>query len=716
MFAVQTPPVVLKGLSHGTLFLLLIELGLLLGVARLLGEGMRKLRQPAVIGELLAGLVLGPSILGAVAPRLEAALFPPVQAQADLLSSISSLGVLMLLVVTGLEVDLDLIVRKASTAIGVSLGGIVVPMLCGFGLGWCLPDDFLVNPSQRVVFSLFVAVAMSISAIPVIAKVLQDMELMRRDIGQVILAAAMTDDTIGWVLLSVVAALAGEGTVSVQSVLASLASALLLVVLGLRFGPRLMNSFLTWVDEHFTGPGPQLSAILVVTLLMGGFTHWLGLESVLGAFLVGVVTARASRLQHEVTHTLELITASLLSPIFFATAGLKVNVLGLCNPRVLLVTLIAIAVACFGKYAGCYLGGKFGGLTHWERLAAGSGMNARGAIGFIVAALGLSLGVLTQQTYSIIVTMAIVTSLMAPPTLRWALGGVVMGPAETLRLRHEAREQTGFIRSVRRVMVPSKGGRNIQFAAWLLRHVSKLRPVEVTGVFVDVPDQPVEENEALGPVQEGLERAPRVRVVTGKSVVEAILSEARRGYHLLVLGASDTQAEGDAGASLSPMMDQVVQGAPCATMIVKARADAQDEIRTILAPTVGTHYSNHAVEMAAVLSVSLGAPLTIVHVVPRVSDVLIVGQRSQAMHRQFGEQIVDAQADLARHFGAQTTTLVLEGNDPEKLILELVAEQGFDLIMMGTNLHPIMKRTFLGHKVEGILRQASCAVAVLSSV
>ncbi len=344
---------------------------------------------------------------------------------------------LLLLIVTGLEVDLSLIVRKARTAVGVSLGGIMVPFATGVGLGYLMPDDFVGHPGQRLEFALFMAVAMSISAIPVIAKVLMDLKLTRRDIGQITLAAAMTDDTIGWILLSVVAGLAAHGSVDLVTTMKCLVSAVLFVGIGLTAGPALVSRLLAWVDNLFPGPAAQLSTILTLAFAMAALTHSLGIEAVLGAFVTGIIAGEAPRLQSKVTEGLELIAAGLLAPIFFASAGLKVDLWGLLSFHVASVGLGVLAVACLGKFIGCYFGGLVGGLSHWERLAMGSGMNARGAMEIIVATLGLSLGVLTTSSYSIIVCVAIVTSLLAPPMLRWTLSHVVMGPEEKARLERE---------------------------------------------------------------------------------------------------------------------------------------------------------------------------------------------------------------------------------------------------------------------------------------
>ena len=198
--AAGAAPAVLKGLAHHAVLLLLVQIAVLLATARFLGEIMRKLKQPPVVGELMAGVLLGPSVLGVLWPDALHALFPKDQHQADLLAAISWIGVLFLLICTGLETDLGLIKRRGKTALLISAGGIIVPFATGFALGELLPEAYLADPSARLVFSLFMAVAMSISAVPVIAKVLMDLKLIRRDIGQLILASAMTDDTVGWMV------------------------------------------------------------------------------------------------------------------------------------------------------------------------------------------------------------------------------------------------------------------------------------------------------------------------------------------------------------------------------------------------------------------------------------------------------------------------------------------------------------------------------------
>lgn len=692
LFVAQAP--VLKGLGHHAVLVLVLQLAVLLGVARLLGELMRKLDQPAVVGELMAGLVVGPSVLGNLAPSVYSFLFPGEQHQFDLLSVVSLLGVLLLLIVTGLEIDMNLIIRRARTAVGISAGGIILPFATGFGLGWILPDSLLRDPGQRVVFCLFLAVAMSISAIPVIAKVLLDLKLIRRDIGQIILAAAMTDDAIGWILLSVVAGLAAKGTVSALAVAHSLGSVVLFVGLGLTLGRRAMARILAVVDNIFPGPGVQISSVLVMALGTAALTQGLGIEAVLGAFVVGIAAGSAPRLRSQVPHSLEMVTGSFLAPVFFASAGLRMDIAGLAEPHLAGMTLLVLLVACLGKYVGCYLGGWATGLSHWERVAMGSGMNPRGAMGIIVATVGLDLGVLNTDSYTILIAVAIITSIMAPPMLRYALARVEMGQEEKDRLEQEREAASSFVANLRRVLLPSAGGPNVQQAALLLGNLS----VEMSILSVQLPGQTVPEQHIEG----------KAIVRKGKTVLDVILREAEKGFDLVAMGATGKGGVGE------PLIDGVLQGSPCPTMIVKAHPEGiTPEIRRILCPTVGTQYSNHAVEFAAVLAKSLNAMLTICHVLPLMEEGLVVGVQSSSLAHEFGERIVDSQADLARRLGAEVDTLLPEGTTPEKVLLEVAKE--YDLVVMGTNLRPLSGRAFLGARVEAILRHAPCAVAVVSS-
>ena len=755
------PAKIIQPLSHHALLLLLLQLALLLLTARGLGELMRRVNQPPVVGELLAGVLLGPSVFGLLLGPLQAQIFPADQTQANILSAEAWLGVLFLLVVTGLETDLNLIVRKGKTALMVSLGGILVPFLSGFGLGMWLPDDFLIEPSERFVFSLFIATAMSISAVPVIAKVLMDLKLIRRDIGQIILAAGMTDDTIGWILLSVVSGLVTSGSFNVFSLVKSAASALIFIGLALWLGRPLVNRIFAWVDNHIGGATASLTTLIVLALGAAAITHALGIEAVLGAFMIGILAAQSRRFDRQAGHALEMITAGFLAPIFFASAGLKVNLLQLLNPRIFGVGLIVLAIACLGKFVGAYGGSRLARLSHWEGLSLGAGMNARGAMEIIVATIGLSLGVLNPQMYSIIVMVAIATSLMAPSLLRWTLSHVEISVEEANRLRQEKENSQSFVHQIQRILIPSRGGANIQIAAQLVGFLAEHQPINTTVLYVaeseaaNSHDKTRKVNRSLrdentraaqaafsnvsafienagttvrknGDAQSSVKKAVKSTLKTavgyGRDRAAVILKESHRGYDLVVMGASEKRGFSD--SLFNVLVDRVVQEAPCATLVVKSNLPTADgefcdltarPIRHIVVPTAGSQASFKAIEMASVIAAQTGAVITLVYVVnrPQVAYSLL-NQQVQEPILEIAREILDYQSTIGQRLGAEVRSEVLTGNSPEATILQYANHNNADLIMLGSTLRFMTGRAFFGHRIDALLAQANCPVAVIS--
>jgi Kef-type K+ transport system membrane component KefB/nucleotide-binding universal stress UspA family protein len=730
--ASESAEVLIKSLDHHAVFLLLLQITLLLFFARFLGEIARKLGQPAVVGELLAGIVLGPSVFGVLFPDVQAATFPASQHQADLLSVVSWLGVLCLLVVTGLETDLGLIKRRGRAALLISAGGIAVPFATGIGLGYLLPEEYVAVPEARLVFALFMAVAMSISAVPVIANVLMDLKLTRRDIGQLILASAMTDDTLGWILLSVVAGLATAGTINIVLAAKSFGFAALFLVIAFTIGARVVSRIVTFTDTVFGGTNAQLSIVLVLAMGAATLTHVMGIEAVLGAFVLGILVAQAPRFRHEVGHALELVTTAFLAPIFFASAGVKVDLVRMADSDVLEVGVWVLAIACMGKFVGAYIGSWVAGVSHWERLAMGAGMNARGGMGIVVATVGLGLGVLTVEMYSIIVMVAVVTSLMAPPLLRFTLKRVRMGADEARRLEQEGIAAVSFVRSVRRVLVLGRSPRTMRIPAQLVGYMSHEQTMEVMGLLARAPAVRVRwwwpwasrarryaaiTRRAVEHLKRafGNVRGPtELKLVTDVDRAQLAIEEASRGYDLAVL--ADPPRNAHASSMFGTTVDEFLRHAPCATLLVRTPREPVDRRptpfvpwtpKTILVPTVGTERCRHAIEVAAVLAASTKAVVIVLHVIRRLEA---------GTKEDIGEEIVERHGDWARQFGAEVRTMLVEGGSrPDEHILAVAREQAVDLIVIGSGLRVASTRAFFGHRIERMLEQAHCPVAVVTA-
>ena len=412
------------------LLVLLLQIALLLGAALVLGRLSVRLSMPAVVGELAAGVVLGPSLLAHLAPGLSTWLLPRDPGQIHLLDAVGQLGVLLLVGITGMHIDLSLFRRQGAKAATVSAGGLLVPLVTGFGAAFLLPGSMR-GGSDRTAFALYIGVALCVSAIPVIAKTLLEMRLLHRDIGQLVITAAAVDDIVGWFLLSIVSAMAATG-VRAGQVVTSVVYLVVAVAFAAFVGRPVVRSCLR-LAARADEPGVGIATMVVLIILAAAGTQALGMEPILGAFLCGVVAGSSGRLDRRWVAPLRTFVMAVLAPLFFATAGLRMDLTALRYPAVFLAAVGMLLVAVVGKFVGAYVGARAGRLGHWPAVAVGAGLNARGVIEVIVAMVGLRLGILTTESFTIIVLVAMLTSLMAPPLLRWAAQHIAVTPTERAR-------------------------------------------------------------------------------------------------------------------------------------------------------------------------------------------------------------------------------------------------------------------------------------------
>ncbi|SMO51652.1 cation:proton antiporter [Gracilimonas mengyeensis] len=717
---------VFSAAPHHDVLVLVVQIGVLLLVARALGEIAQRLNQPSVVGEIMAGILLGPSLLAGFFPELGEWVVPQNQTQGYLLEVVSLIGAMFLLLITGLETDIRLIKRHARTAMGVSWGGIIITFATGFVLGQFLPDYLLADSSQRLVFSLFVATALSISAIPVIAKVLMDLNLMRRDIGQTIIAAGMSDDTTGWILLSIVAGLASGEAVTAGTVLQIVGSVLAFMVVSFTIGRWMVKKLLTYVQDEVQSTDRLLTLVVVLTFLWGAITQALNLEAVLGAFVMGIIFGMMPRLPDEVHHKLESIALGIFAPIFFAVAGLKVNVINLFEPHLLLITGLVILVATGGKVVGTYIGARFiGKKDHWTALSFGAGLNARGAMEIIIATIGLRLGILSQDMFSIIVVMAMATSLMAPSAMKWVLSNVKIGKEEEERLKKEEMEAESMVAGIHRVLLPvrKRGAHpdklSIQSVeSQLLALMGKDTDLSVTLMTVVEKDQKKESEQyldELGAIFKGLDVT--TKLVTGEKPDKAIINEAQKDYDLLILGATEPSPE--RSHLFSSFIDYVVRVAPCPVMVVQSEGITESwKPRRILVPTTGTQASRNAAELGFALARnSESCEVTGLNVVEQGRDS---GRpyrvaKPSVKKSNVGASIVKEFKERGEAYKITTEGIVEHGEEVESIVLDFVEKNDIDLMILGTNIRPGSHRLYLGPRVENILEQAKCPVVVFNT-
>ncbi len=675
------------------------QLVVLILLGRLLGEGMQRVGQPAVMGPLIAGILLGPSVFGALWPDGQHALFPADPGQKSMLDAVSQLGVLLLLLLAGMETDLSLIRRVGRAAFSVSITGIVVPFACGFTLGQFLPDAMLPSADQRLVTSLFLGTALSISSVKIVAMVVREMGFVRRNVGQVILASAIIDDTIGWLIIAITFSIASQQSFDWSSLAKSAGGTLVFLAVSLTVGRRMVATLIRWTNDHFVSDAPVLSLVVVLMGLMALITHAIGVHTVLGAFVTGILVGTSPILTRRIDEPFRNVTTALFMPVFFGAAGLSADLTILAQPPLLLLTVGLVLIASVGKFAGAFTGGWIGGMKGREALALAAGMNARGSTEVIVASIGLAMGALTQDLFTMIVTMAILTTLVMPPTLRAALRRLPLGRDEKARLEREAFEAKGFVPRIERILVAADESPPGRLGARLAGMLAGLRGLPVTvvefgkGAVPAAPDGMGSQDvvaDAAHRAQEQVAKpddAPEAVEVLARDQAapaeETIAEEAGKGYDLLMIGLDES---GTHPGTFPDAVSRTAGRFDGALAVVAARGDHREaplEARlNILAAVTGTELSRRSAEVALALGRAANAPVTILYV---GTTLVRTVNNSHAAARRDEETALAELAGIAARYGRSVRTLARTDGAAEETILREARRAGCNLIIMGVS-------------------------------
>lgn len=731
---------------ESSLAVFVAEIAVLLVVGRIMGEAAQRIGQPPVMGQLIGGLLLGPSVLGALWPNAEHALFPGAEAQKNLIQGVAQLGVLMLLLLTGMETDLPLVRRVGRAAVTVAIAGVAIPFASGVWLGEMLPASLLPKPEARLVTALFLGVALSISSVKIVAMVIREMNFMRRDIGQTIVASAILEDTIGWVIIAIAFGLASAGRIDVWSVGRALVGTAVFLAASLTVGRRIVFELIRWANDSFQSEFPVITTILVIMAAMALITQSIGVNMVLGAFVAGILAGESPIRSRHIDEQLRGLIVALFMPIFFGLSGLSADLTVLKDPHLAMLAAGLVVIASAGKFVGAFVGGKLGGLVRSEALALACAMNARGSTEVIIATLGLSMGILSQNLFTLIVGMAVITTVSMPPMLRWSLKRLPMRKAERIRLQREEIDARGFVTNLERLLVVVDDSPNGKYAAQLAGIIggSGGKPTTVLDLTSDEPRKRDAKNDkqqsrdradakarAEDPAREVKSAAERVTTLethpedekpgsvnvttVHKHVAgpEAVAEEAPKGYDLLVIGIDDTH---DPKGGFSCSVSLIVRNFEGALAVVDGRGTGFERLLKkggkILVPVNGTEASRRAAEIGFTVARANEAEVTVLYVTRTTASRGDGRSPARGTRRNEAAVLKDIEA-LAERYGVGVHRSIRGDMAPDEAIVR-EAKRGFDLIVLGANRRP-GDTLFFGNTAAAVLDRAEAAKLFVAS-
>ena len=547
-------------MTEHNLLVFLVQVLVLLVLARGAGELLRRLGQAPIVGEILVGVLLGPTLLGRAFPELHASLFPPDAVQRSMLDVVSWFGVLFLLLETGLHVDVSAAWRARGPALRIGIIGVLVPLLVGSALSFLLPDRVLADPDRRIIFALFLGTTMAISAMVIIARVLHDLDLVKSDLGLVTLCGYAVNDILAWIVFSLVLAVATSAALNLGSIAFLLVFTFAFTAFSLTWGLRLVDSAVARIGTRMTeNPGAVLTFVCCLGLACGALTQWVGLTALFGFFLAGIMAGEARHLTERTREIIGQMVHSIFVPLYFA--GLALHLDFIANFDIGLVAFVTV-VSIAAKFLGAWLGALGRDISAQDRVSIGIAFTPSGVTGIVVAGVALEYRIISTPIFVAIVCSAIVSALLVAPWLSWSIRrrkpvdlGRFLAQNAILPALH-ARDRFAAIRELSHVAAP---------AARLTRTavsdaVDQREQLMGTGIGkgVAVPHARIEELRrpvmAFGRAAAGLDwDAPDGEPVR---FVFLVLTPARQeGLQVQILQAIARTMSGDGGSQLSAASD-----------------------------------------------------------------------------------------------------------------------------------------------------------------
>lgn len=412
----STPGVQGSSNHFNNLLHVLLALAVVIATARIMGRLFSVLNQPSVIGEVIGGILLGPSLLGKYAPEVYSYILP--ESVAPILGIIAQLGVILYMFLVGLELDLKVLKTSGHKTMAISHASIIAPFLLGSILSLYMFEKYAPEGVGFTVFSLFIGVSMSITAFPVLARIIADKKLQKTELGAITLTCAAIDDVTAWCLLAFIVSAA---QVTMMSAVFTLLMTIVYISFMFIFVRPIVTKAVLKLDQHKIIAEGELAIICLGIFVSAMATEYIGIHAIFGAFLFGAIIPDKSKLAHDLDFRLQDLVRVLFLPCFFAFTGMRTEIGLVTNFNDLMMCGIIIAVATIGKFGGSLLSAKFHGMGWRDSAALGILMNTRGLVELIVLNIGLDLGIISPRLFAMLVIMALATTFMTGPILELIL-------------------------------------------------------------------------------------------------------------------------------------------------------------------------------------------------------------------------------------------------------------------------------------------------------
>ncbi|HEY9777717.1 MAG TPA: cation:proton antiporter [Planktothrix sp.] len=695
----------MQGLSEHQLLTSLFALALILLVGRGTAEISRRFGQPEVLGELLGGVLLGPSITGALFPLFYKTLFTESGIGLPL-SLFSWTGAILLLMLAGAEVDLR-ILRYHMKAGGACAAFAIVPSII---IGAIFGANLL---KLDLPSAIFLGAVLSVTAVSVVAKVFMESRTFRRDYSQVIMAGGIASEVAVWPMISVLSSVHEGGTWLTG--LATIVYAAGFFATMLTAGQKVVDWIMRKISDFSQIIFGQLSVLVVLAIFCACMTQMMGLHALLGPFVFGLLVGRAPRATVRLKENLQALTLSIFAPVFFVTAGMRVDVTKISNPEILSLTIGLFLLAALTKIIGGCIGAKLGGMRNWESLLIGLGLNMRGGSDVVVAILGVEIGLLPNHAYTMYAVMAILTVLVTPPLISWVAAKVPPSEKESERLIKEEAKKRAYLSGVEKALLPSAPEFMPAYCVPTLKSLALAK--ESQDEIFDIVEFASEHGTEV--VQQQLtEVADNPKVGYSKETVPETSAadiasrviEASNQYDLVMMGSH--RPRDSQHFSFGSVQDRVIDNASADVFVVVDGQKLFRRVKRIFVPINGLEHSLAAADVAGYIAHSNDAQVLLFTVV-HFSEVGGKGQMGNYRARRAGAKILKEALFRMRRLGISLREQVVVAESANDAIIKELQRGQYDLVVLGAIDRSADSGVFLGKSVQRILTETKTPAGVL---